>query len=250
MEKGKKPKIMFYDIETSYTVGAVWGLFEQNVAKVLRDPYMLTFAYKFAGDKKTHVLALPDFSLYKKDKKNDRELIKKLWDLFNEADIIVAHNGNSFDQKWAYARFIANGLKPPAEAKYVDTKIVAKNRFRFNSNSLDNLSKYFGLGGKLDTDIDLWVDCIEHDDPKAWDKMKRYNKMDVDLLEKVYYKMLPYIKNHPNLNIYGNTTHSCPNCGSSNVHKRGMAVVGRTGKVQRYQCQDCGAWSQGDKKLK
>ena len=241
-----KDKILIYDIETSYTVGAVWGLYEQNIAAVIREPYMLSFAWKWLGEKTTHVLSLPDFSLYKKDQHNDKELVKALWGLFNEANIIIAHNGNSFDQKWSYARFIVNGLEPPQPAQYIDTKVIAKNKFKFNSNSLNNLGKYFDIGQKIDTGgIGLWVDCIEKKDPKAWALMCKYNKQDVVLLEQVYLKLRPYITNHPNLNVFNGTFHSCPNCSSSNTTKRGTRPT-RTGRKQAYQCNDCGSWHQGE----
>lgn len=245
----KKPRVLIYDIENSYTVGAVWGLYDQNVPIVLREPYFLTFAYKWLGEKTTHVVALPDFKSYKKDKTDDKELVSKLWELFDEADIIIAHNGNSFDQKMTYGRFVIHGMKPPSPAKYIDTKLVAKNKFRFNSNSLNNLGKYFGLGEKIDTGgIQLWVDCIENDLKSAWDKMKKYNKQDVDLLEKVYIRMLPYMTNHPSISLL-NESMGCPNCGSSNCQKRGYnrsrGIKGII-KKQRYVCNECGAWYQGE----
>lgn len=243
--KNKQTKVLLYDIETSYTVGAVWGLYEQNVAKVLREPYIITVAWKWLGEATTHVVSLPDFPMYKKNKRSDKDLVKVMWKLFDEADIIIAHNGNSFDQKWTYARFLVNGMKPPSPSKYVDTKLVAKSKFRFNSNSLNNLAGYLGIGEKLDTDIDLWVGCIEHDDSASWNKMCRYNKKDVVLLEKVYKIMLPYMTNHPNLNLTNGTSCGCPNCGSMNLHARGYALT-RTAKYQRFQCQDCGSWSQGN----
>lgn len=222
-------------------------MYEQNVAKVIREPYIITVAWKWLGEKKTHVMSLPNFPLYKKNKRSDKELVEKLWKLFDEADIIIAHNGNSFDQKWTYARFLVNGMLPPSPAKYIDTKLVAKGKFRFNSNSLNNLGKYLGLGEKIDTGgIDLWTDCIELDKPSAWNLMCRYNKQDVVLLEKVYLAILPYITNHPNLNLLSATTHNCPNCGCDKLQKRGLAYT-RTSVSQRYVCTKCGAWGQGNK---
>lgn len=241
----QKAKILLYDIETSYTVGAVWGLYEQNVAKVLREPYIITVAWKWLGEKATHVISLPDFRTYKKDRHNDIELVAVMHKLFNEADVIIAHNGNSFDQKWTYARFLVHGMKPPSPSLYVDTKLVAKSKFRFNSNSLNNLGQYLGLGKKIDTGgIDLWTECIEDNNPKSWALMCKYNKQDVVLLERVYLAMKPYITNHPNLNLLNGTIRSCTNCGSHNLHKRGYSIT-RTAKKQRYQCMDCGAWSLG-----
>lgn len=236
--KKNKPRILFYDLETSYTVGAVWGLYDQNVSKVLRDPYILTFAYKWLGEKQTHVVSLPDFSLYNRDKRSDAALVKKLWELFDEADIIVAHNGISFDQKWAYGRFIVNGMQPPSPSQYVDTKVVAKNKFRFNSNKLDDIARYFGLGRKIRTDIDLWVDIVENDDKSAWRKMEIYNKMDVILLEKIYLKMLPFMTNHPNIGVIIGEKRVCPNCGSSKIQKRGLIPSGTTLR-QSWYCWNC-----------
>lgn len=242
----RKTRILLYDIETSYTVGATWGLYEQNVVKVLIDPYILSVSWKWLGEKTTHVVSLPDFPLFKKDKKNDRDLVKVMWKLFDDADIIIAHNGNSFDQKWTYARFLVNGMTPPSPSIYIDTKLVAKSKFRFNSNSLNNLAGYFGIGEKIHTDIDLWVGCIERNELSSWHKMCKYNKRDVVLLEKVYLKMLPYITNHPNLNLFGETLTSCPNCGSDDLQKRGHSYT-RTSKNERLKCNGCGSWHIGSR---
>jgi len=94
----------------------------------------------------------------------------------------------------------------------------------------------------------LWVKCMAGD-PVAWKKMERYNKQDVVLLEKVYDKLLPWIKSHPNHNLYDDVEHCCPNCGSGKLHRRGVArSIG--GVYQRFQCTDCGSWSQGTKSEK
>lgn len=244
-------KILLYDIETSYTVGAVWGLYEQNVAQVLQEPYIISFAWKWLGEKTTHVMSIRDFpTSYKKDKTSDKLLVGEMWKLFNAADVIVAHNGNSFDQKWTYARMAVHGMTPPSPSKYIDTKLVAKSKFRFNSNSLNNLGLYFNLGAKLNTGgIGLWVDCIEHDKPEAWKKMMEYNKQDVILLEKVYLRMLPWISGHPNRGLMEGKIEACPNCGKTSLQKRGYSYT-RTCKYQRFQCTDCGAWSSARKSEK
>lgn len=237
----KKARILLYDIETAYTVGAVWGLYEQNVAKVLREPYIITVSWKWLDEDKIHVTSIRDFPLYKKNKRSDKSLVELMWGLFDEADVIIAHNGNSFDQKWTYARFVVNGMTPPSPSVYIDTKLVAKSKFRFNSNSLNSLAGYFGFGEKLDTDIDLWVDCIENDLKSAWDKMERYNKQDVVLLEKVYLRMRPFMTNHPNMNLLQNTLMACPICGTGKLTKHKLRPT-RSGLKQQYQCRSCGSY--------
>ena len=97
------------------------------------------------------------------------------------------------------------------------------------------------LTGAEHTGFDMWKDCIDGD-KKAWNMMERYNKQDVVLLEKVYLHLRPWIRNHPNLNIYSQEPFKCPNCDSTNVQKRGF-LYNITSKRQRYCCNKCGAWS-------
>lgn len=239
--KPNKAKILMFDIETSPILGWVWGLWEQNVIRVHKPWYMLSYAYKWLGDKTTKVQALPDFPLFEEDMENDYELTKSLWNLLDECDATIAHNGRQFDVKKANARFAVHGMPPPSPYAIIDTRAVAKRYFRFDSNALDDLGEYFGLGKKVKHEgIDMWLDAMKGD-KRAWRNMKKYNKGDVDLMEKVYLHMRPWMVDHPNFNLLNGTTQCCPNCGGSNLQRRGYRLT-RVSRYQRYQCQDCGAW--------
>lgn len=243
------PKVLFYDVETRPNLGYIWGKYEQNVIEYVEEFSMLCFAYKWQHEKTTHVVGLPDFALYKKDPTNDSELIKALHKLFDEADVVIAHNGDQFDQKITNARTIVNGILPPSPYKQIDTKKVAKRYFRFNSNKLDDLGAILGLGRKIQTGgFSLWLGCMRGD-PQAWAKMMRYNKQDVVLLEKVYYKMLPWIENHPGMNVLLDKPEACPNCGKGPLHARGYRIT-TVSKYQRYQCQNCGHWAKSRKAIR
>lgn len=243
----KGVKILYFDIETAPTLGHVWGLYEQNVIAVEKDWYMLCWAAKWSGSREVITAALPDFPLYKKDKENDREVVKALWKLLDEADIVIAQNGDGFDIKKANARFIQHGLLPPTPYKTVDTLKVARRYFKFDSNKLNDLGKYLGVGQKIQTGgFTLWKGCLQGD-LKAWKKMIRYNVQDVILLEDVYLKLRPWMTTHPNLNLYRHSVYNCPNCGSNQTEKRGL-VHTRASSQQRYHCRSCGAWSQGSLK--
>ena len=74
--------------------------------------YMLSFAINGMGEDKIHCHALPDYPLFKRDKENDKHLIEDLHALFDEADVLIAHNGDRFDIRKSNARFIMQGLKP------------------------------------------------------------------------------------------------------------------------------------------
>jgi len=238
-----QPKILIFDIETMANKAFVWGKYEQNVLSYEEHWYMLCFAYKWFGEKKTYVPTLRDFRGYKKDKTDDKKLCYELWKLFDEADIVIGHNSDGFDIKKANARFIQHGFPPPAPFQSIDTLKVARRYFKLDSNKLDDLGDYLSLGRKVThSGWDLWLGCAVRDDDKSWNKMIKYNKQDVDLLEKVYLKLRPWMNNHPNENVYFGSINNCPICGSNRVQKRGFRI-NRTNKNQRFQCQDCGGWS-------
>jgi len=236
-----KPKILLFDIETMANEGYVWGIWEQNVIAIKRPWYMLSFAYKWLGDKKTQAYSLPDFKLFKRNRRDDKALCKELWKLFNKADVVMAHNGFSFDVKKAQARFIKHRFKPTSPFQQIDTLKVAKKYFKFDSNKLDELGKYLGVGQKIvHTGFDLWLGCAVRNEKKSWNNMVAYNKQDVILLEAVYERMKPYMTDHPNHNVFDNTKNKCPTCGGIRVIKDGKRPT-RTTMQQRMRCMDCGA---------
>lgn len=233
-----KPKVLFYDLETSPNLGYVWGKYDQNVLEFKKQWELLSVAYKWQGEPKVHCLSRPDF----KDG-TDKSLTHALWKLFDQADIVIAHNGMDFDDKKARAKFIEHGLQPPSTFKSIDTKRIAKSQFNFNSNSLNDLGQLFKLGKKLETGgIQLWLDCMAGD-KAAWKRMIAYNKQDVALLEKVYNRMRAWAPNHPNFALIADRS-GCPVCLSVNTQRRGYAVRIKT-KAQRFQCMDCGHWFTG-----
>lgn len=237
----RQPRILCYDIETAPIIGTIWTKWEANMIWSVQDWYMLCFAYKWADEKKTHVVAQDDFKGYKPGSPDDSKVVQKLHELFNEADVVVAHNGDSFDQKKSQARFILNDLEPPTPYQQIDTKKVAKRYFNFTSNKLDDLGEYFKVGKKLPTSADLWRGCMAGD-KKSWAKMKSYNKQDVILLEQVYLKMRPWMTNHPNMANIAGRPESCSIC----LAEEGFLAQGwrttKTAKYRRWQCKACGSY--------
>ena len=238
----EKLKILLLDIETAPNIGYSWGKYEQNIPEFLQESYMLSFSAKWLNNKKTLVYGLPDFPGYEKNKTCDKSLCQKLWELIDEADIIIAHNGDRFDLRKINSRFTINGFRPPSPYKTIDTLKVAKKYFGFNSNKLNDLGKTLGLGKKVDTGgFQLWLQCMSGD-RNAWRKMKNYNKMDTILLEKIYLRLRPWITNHPN--IVTTSCYKCNSCGSQNIQLRGYNYS-KMGRAQRWQCKNCYSWSSG-----
>ena len=237
-----EPKILFLDIETAPIMAAIWQPYEANAVWVERDTFILAFAAKWSHKKQVKTWALPDYSLYRRDKFDDRSLIKDLWGLLDEADVVVAHNGDAFDIKKINARFIVHKLNPPTPYKTIDTLKISRQAAKFDSNKLDNIGRYTGEGRKIpNTGAALWRGCY-WGDSKSWRAMRRYNAQDVLLLESVYHRLRPWAKSHPVLTAYAPRLKiACPTCLSGDVHRRGWRVA-KFKKSPRFQCQGCGHW--------
>jgi hypothetical protein len=224
------------DIETSPNLSWHWGgKFEQNIIRFKQEWQLLSFAYKELGRGTTQCFARPDYR-----DKTDRALTRAAWGILNSADVIIGHNVDKFDHKKLRAKFLEHGLAPPRTCKTIDTLKIARSQFAFNSNSLNDLAQTLRLGRKVKTGgVDLWFSCMDGV-KSAWAKMIRYNKHDVDLLEKVYERLKAWYPNHPNLSLWESIP-GCPVCMSLRVQRRGYRMnVAR--KLPRYQCQDCGGW--------
>jgi DNA polymerase elongation subunit (family B) len=242
----RQPKILLLDLETAPNTAYIWAHYEQNALKHLRQWYILAFCAKWIGGE-TVSKCLPDYEGYQPNTDNDKALVSDLWNLFNQADVIIAHNGDAFDIKKTNARFLIHGFNPPSPYKSIDTKKIARRYFRFNSNKLDDLGNTLGVGRKMKhTGFELWDDCI-NGDLEAWELMRMYNRQDVLLLERVYERLKPYMTNHPNMAILSEIKNGCPVCSSTNLNKSGFSITA-TGKKERFQCLDCGAWGVGNHK--
>jgi len=229
-----KPRILLYDIETRPNLAYVWGKYEQNVLAYKEEWSILSVAWKWLGEKEVNYLGR------EKSLNSDKKVTKKIHSLFNQADIVIAHNGDRFDQRKSRARMIANLLPPTKTLTTIDTLKVAKAHFAFNGNGLNDLAEHLGLGKKVKVPgFDLWEGCMRGD-AKSWKLMERYNKRDVVLLERVYKRFRPWIVNHPHLGrLLRVASVSCPACGNSRPVKWGIRIC--TSQVrQRWCCNSCG----------
>jgi DNA-directed RNA polymerase subunit RPC12/RpoP len=105
------------------------------------------------------------------------------------------------------------------------------------------LARTFGIEGKSDTDFKLWSACMRGDE-SALQYMQKYNIQDIKVLEEIYLIMRPYIKSHPNYNLYIDSEKPvCPHCGHDHLEFVGYYYFTQTGKYKNYRCQSCGALS-------
>lgn len=237
-----KPRVLLLDVETQPDLVWVWRVYEASAIDVKQHWQLLSFSAKWLGTRVHVTKGLPDYRGYKPGG-DDRMLVKELWKLLDEADIVVAHNGVDFDLKKITARFIAHGLQPPSPYKIVDTKRTIKQVAGFSSNKLDWLCSQLDLGRKLEHQgWHLWRDCMLGVS-SAWKTMLRYNRRDVVLLERLYRTISPYIK-QPNAALFhdGETCVN-PACGSTDIHVYPRLYYANTRAYRRMQCRACGKWA-------
>jgi len=238
----KKPKILFFDLESTPMVSYNFGLFKQNIGinQVIEKPHLITWAAKWAGDEDVFGDAITSEEILAHD---DKRITQSLWRTMNKADIIVAHYGNKFDIPLSNTRFVVNGLPPLSPFKSVDTKQIASRYFKMYSNKLDALAELFGMEGKIDTTFDLWKNCMLGKQ-QAIDNMFTYNMQDVVVLEKVYNKLLPYASNHPNVGVYNDSEEIvCSRCGGTHLIPIEKEYKTSVSSFKTVRCQDCGAIS-------
>ena len=230
-------KILLFDIETSPMLVWSWGLFNQNhsIGQIHTDWKVLCWAAKWLDEESVYYSTLWE-------EESEQVVLEKLWDMLNEADVVVGHNGKRFDVAKINAKFFEYGMDPTSPFKVVDTLQTVRRVFKLSSNKLDYVASLKGYGHKLNTNFQLWLDVISGD-KKQCKKMLEYNIHDVELLEDVYKELLPWDNKHP----IPQGELQC-RCGSHNIKKDGTTRLA-AGKYQTYKCRDCGAWLRGSANL-
>lgn len=241
-------KILTLDIETSPSLAYVWRLFKENIPlqRLVETGEVICVAAKWYDEE--------DTMFYSTHHDGKEGMVRAVYDLLSEADVVVTYNGKKFDIPHLNREFILLGLTPPAPYAHVDLYWTVRQKFNFVSNKLEHVLQELGLGGKFQhSGFDLWVRCMQND-PDAWEEMKTYNEIDVVKTESLYTRLLPWITAHPSAGLYvdpearAKGIPTCPNCASTNLKPRGRAYTS-VSVFQRYRCDDCGRWTRSGSRL-
>lgn len=237
------PKVLILDIETTPMAVWTWSLGKQYVGhhSIMRDKkgemmdwHILSWAAKWLYDDEVMSDILkPNEAKNRKDKR----ILKSIWSLLNEADIVIAHNGDRFDLRKINARFIANGIKAPLPFKTIDTLKQARKEFAFSSNKQDFITKFLKLEEKLDTEFNLWIECMDGN-VNSLKRMQDYNRTDVVGLEELYLKLRPYMKSHPNFAVMLDDD-CCTVCGSDSLKQTKKYYYTGSSRFKLYTCNSC-----------
>lgn len=240
MKKIDGPKVLFLDIETSPILAYVWNLFDVTVSlnQIVEDWYILSFSAKWLHSNK---MIYVDQSKTR-PMRNDKHLLKNLWDLLDEADIIVTQNGKRFDQKKINSRMAAYKMQPYSSVKHIDILELNKRHFAHTSNKLEYVTnllnnKYKKLKHNKFPGQELWNECLKGN-KSAWVEMKKYNAHDVLALEEAYKYIITW-GNPINFNLWRDGEEHVCDCGSKEFKTNGYDRRG-VSKTIRYRCLECG----------
>jgi hypothetical protein len=246
--KKREPKILVWDVETSPVKAWIWRTgskinvsHDQIVDGQQTD--IICICYKWHGQNKVHSL---DWGVKKQD---SSKMIEEFTKVVEQADIVLAHNGDRFDMKHFNTQRLLKGQPPIAWPTSEDTLKMVRKHFNFTSNRLDYLSRTLVGGGKDRMTFRDWVDIVDYKSEKALKKMIKYCKKDVELLDKVFTKIKPYVDLKVNRSLIKNNNRlGCANCGSEETQKYGV-ITTRTGRYQKIKCKSCGHVYRHHKKI-
>lgn len=227
------PKVLVYDIETSLIEGLLWWTGKQYVGhnQLRTEPKIITISYKWVGDETVYILN------WDQETQCDKEMMKEFIKVYNEADMIIGQNNDKFDNRFVNARAMKHNLDINVYIKSFDIMKQTKRLFRLPSYSMDYITKYLGIQGKMGhAGRKMWED-IQYGTKKeakaALKMMSDYNVQDVIATEEMYTKLRKYMGHVTHLGVLsGESKTSCPSCGSNKIELIKTTVTS-TGVIRR-----------------
>jgi DNA polymerase elongation subunit (family B) len=244
-------KILVFDIETAPILAHVWDIWDQNVGlnQIIKDWHILSWSAKWYNAPPEEVMYMDQRNV--PNIEDETELLKGMWKLLDEADVVITQNGIRFDVPKLNARFAKYNMGPPSSFKHIDTYRIGKKHFGFTSHKLEYMTdllckKYKKLSHKKFPGHSMWTECLKNN-IEAWKSMEEYNKYDVLSLEELYSILAPW-DNTINFNVYHNNLENVCGCGNKVFLRRGYYYT-KTACYQRYVCSKCGYELYGGKNL-
>lgn len=231
-----KRRRLFFDIETSPNIGLFWEAgYKKNITtdNIIRERAIICICYKWEDEKEVH-------SLQWDAKQSDKSMLQKFIQVANVSSEMVGHNGDKFDLAWIRTRCLFHKIEMFPTYVTIDTLKIARSKFKFQSNRLNYIAEFLGLGAKLKTEFNLWKDILLHKDKIAMRKMIKYCQKDVTLLEQVYKTLRLHIptKTHYGV-IFGTDKGCCPECGSDDLVINNRRALATGIKKIQFKCKTC-----------
>lgn len=229
-------KILCLDIETRPALVYAWKGFKENIGvdQIVEPDGVLCVGAKWVGGEEVFL------SEWEHGRK---EMLRQTAKLIQDSDAIVGVNHVRFDIPWLMGEFARESIPNPANPTTIDLQQFWKRRMRFFSNKLAYVGPLLVGSAKEEHEgFMLWRRVMDGD-KDAQKRMETYCRKDVQLTEELYFKLRPFLHNHPYL---GNTKkNACPNCGEK--HRIHISKYRRTKtmRIQQLHCQTCGSYYDG-----
>lgn len=241
-----KQKALVLDIETSPMLAYIWELGDQNVSlgQIHTDWYIMAWSAKWL-DSPTKSIMYYDLRGVKGG--NDISILKPLWNLLNEADIVITQNGKKFDSRKINARFMLHGMQPPKPYLHIDTYLLTKKVAEFTSHKLEYLTSHLCEDHKKISHgkypgLKLWIECLKGN-KQAWNEMEYYNKEDVLSTEELYLKVKAWApESTPKVYPLTKEASHCHTCGYDGAMREGRPRIRKGGVYTQDSCPKCGSW--------
>ena len=234
-----------FDLETSYTYARIWDTGKQfiNHKQLTQDRQIITAQFMYSLSKK------PEYKAWTKYPKHfdDAEVVKWIINKIHSCDIIIAQNGKQFDYKVLQERAMILGLEPVQIDFMIDTLTSSRSSFKSFSHSLDAQSKQLGFGGKIQMEMDDWIDIVERG-VSPLKKMVPYGLKDIKDTDNVFWRKLPYynlpattvrkilklIAKHTPQKVF------CLSCSVDKQAKYNVKIVDKSSTLYEVHCLNCG----------
>lgn len=239
--KQRPIKRLFFDIETGYYILKIRAWQLKNFTKyfnpddIEQEKEILCISYKWQYEDKVHRIDI---------RMGEKQMLKAFIKVMGEADECIGHNGDNFDIKVIRTRCIYHGVLMFPNYRTLDTLKKSRSTFKFASNKLDYITKFLGIGAKLEhRGMQMWIDVVEGDKKtrdKALDEMGAYCDHDVIILSDTYFVLSPFITHNNNFSVLcGGNRWSCPECTSDKV-KMHHTYTTPFGIIRReMKCNNC-----------
>jgi hypothetical protein len=246
MKNTNRSNVLILDIEVSPLLVYIWELGKQRVGfnQLHTDWYIMAWSAKWLGDPKSKLIY---YDQRNTKIGNDKGILQPLWELLNEADIVITQNGQSFDSRKIATRFMLHGMNPPKPYMHIDTYRLVKKVAAFTSNKLAYLTDKLCKNHKKLTHgkfkgLSLWIECMKGN-KLAWDEMKKYNIEDVLATEELYIAIKAWAPDSmPKVYPLTNNTNKCQTCGYFGQMRAGRDRIRKAGVYKQNSCPKCGAW--------
>lgn len=179
-------RIVTLDIERLKGQASVefWSLSDFKHRRIHADdvtvwPRTILVCWQVYGERKIHAAA-------EWDPDGHYGMLKRVWDVIDQADAVVGHNVGRFDLRNLRTEMAEAGMRPPRPVKVIDTLTIARREFSFESNTLDAIAARFGVTRKSDHYDPLVAQAAVDGNKAAQRRITSYCKGDVTTSREVW----------------------------------------------------------------